>query len=50
MEPYRPIRFACAAEELCPSLAGRVDLPLFPLHLYFSEPWLNAGGPLEEGA
>ena len=50
VEPYRPIRFACAAEELCPSLAGRVDLPLFPLHLYFSEPWLNAGGPLEEGA
>ena len=50
MEPYRPIRFACAAEELCPSLAGRVDLPLFPLRLYFSEPWLNAGGPLEEGA
>ena len=39
-----------AAEELCPSLAGRVDLPLFPLRLYFSEPWLNAGGPLEEGA
>ena len=50
VEPYRPIRFACASEELCAELSGQVDLPVFPLHLYFSEPWLNAGGPLEEGA
>ena len=49
VEPYRPIRFASAAEELCPAWPDRWT-PLFPLHLYFSEPWLNAGGPLEEGA
>ena len=48
--PCRPICFACAAEELCPALSGLTDLPAFPLHLYFSEPWLNAGGPLKEGA
>ena len=50
VEPYHPIRFACASEALCPALAGQVDLPIFPLYLYFSEPWLSAGGSLEEGA
>ena len=37
---YIPISFACAKEELADEVAGALDVPVFPLHLTLTYPWL----------
>lgn len=41
VSPYLPVSFACAREELIPALAGKVDVPVFPLRLTLLYPWLT---------
>ena len=37
---YIPVSFCCAREELAEEVAGRVDVPVFPVRLELTYPWL----------
>lgn len=37
---YIPVSFCCAREELVAEVAGRVDVPVFPVRLELTYPWL----------
>lgn len=40
--PYRPIDFACVHETLWQEAKTRMDVELFPLHLYLTYPWTGS--------
>ena len=41
---YIPVSFACAREELADQAAEALDVPVFPLHLTLTYPWLVREG------
>lgn len=41
VRPYKPLDFACVREGLYGEVAGKTDVPLFPVHLYLTYPWLQ---------
>ena len=41
---YIPISFACAKEDLAPQAAAALDVPVFPLRLALTYPWLTGQG------
>lgn len=45
--PYIAVDFACAKEDLYEEVKGQTDVPVFPIHLFLTYPWLefeNQGG------
>jgi len=38
--PYKPIDFLCVREDLYENVKGEVTIPVLPLHLYLTYPWL----------
>lgn len=38
--PYKPIDFLCVKEELSPEIEQAMNLPVMPIHLYLTYPWL----------
>jgi len=49
VDPYVSIDFACANERIYEEVKDSQKIPVFPVHLYLTYPWLNAdiapGGP-----
>lgn len=39
--PYMPIEFSCVREDLYDAVKAQAKLPLVPLHLYLSYPWID---------
>lgn len=43
--PYIAVDFACVREELYEEVKDSADVPLFPVHLYLTYPWLQPEAP-----
>lgn len=47
--PYIAVDFACVNEDLYDYVKGTTDVPIFPIHLYLTYPWVDVevklGGP-----
>ena len=41
VRPYKPLDFACVKEDLYEKVKDKTDVPLFPVHLYLTYPWLE---------
>ena len=41
ISPYKEIEAACVREELLPEVRGKTDVPLFPVRLALTYPWLK---------
>lgn len=42
VRPYMPLDFACVKEDLYDEVKDRTNVPLFPIHLFLTYPWLLA--------
>lgn len=38
---YRPIAGTCVMDTIYDEVRGKIDIPLFPIHLYLTYPWIN---------
>lgn len=47
--PYMAISFACVNEDLYEEVKDECDVPLFPIHLYLTYPWIEAEMALGNG-
>ena len=41
VRPYKPLDFACVKEDLYEEVKDKTEVPLFPVHLYLTYPWLE---------
>lgn len=45
VSPYIAVDFACAKEDIYEAVKDKADVPVFPVHLYLTYPWLNYEQP-----
>ncbi len=39
--PYKPVDFACVREELYETVKNKTSVPVIPIHLYLTYPWIE---------
>lgn len=47
VNPYIAVEFACVKEELYDEVKDLTDVPLLPIHLYLTYPWLKTDFPFD---